>query len=337
MVAVLAAALVASSALVPAIAQEDEQLEIEYALRKPLAQHSLLLDGAAAGGLLVAVGERGHILFSHDNAKSWEQATEVPTRASVTAVYLHDDKLGWAVGHDATILRTRDGGETWDTVYSAPEEELPLLDVWFKDAENGFAIGAYGYFLKTSDSGDSWEKVAIVELDESYLEDDPYAYDSGGDAHLNHIARSSSGRLYIAAEAGTFYRSDDEGASWSSLPSPYEGSFFGTLPLNDDSLLLFGLRGHLFRSDDEGESWQELESGTEAMLTDGVVLDDGTVVLVGLAGTILVSEDDGRTFTLRAQPDRQGYSSVLPASDGGLLLFGEFGITILPTSAVGTG
>ncbi|NIN72690.1 MAG: sialidase, partial [Gemmatimonadetes bacterium] len=49
---------------------------------------------------------------------------------------------------------------------------------------------------------------------------------------------------------------------WTTLPSPYEGSFFGTLPLEGDSLLLFGLRGHLFRSDDAGESWEEIPTGT---------------------------------------------------------------------------
>ena len=58
----------------------------------------------------------------------------------------------------------------------------------------------------------------------------------GSDYHLNHIARSGTGRLYIAAEAGTIYRSDDDGQTWISLPSPYHGSFFGTLPLENDSL-----------------------------------------------------------------------------------------------------
>jgi len=319
---------------------QEEASDVEYALIKPLAVDSLLLDGAAAGELLVAVGERGHILHSRDRGASWTQAQTVPTRALLTAVYLHDENLGWAVGHDATILRTDDGGVTWDLQYSAPEEELPLLDVWFEDADNGLAIGAYGYFLQTSDGGANWSfadfdpSAGDGEEDEE-LEEDPYAYDGGADFHLNHISRSDSGALYIAAEAGSLYRSDDDRATWKTLPSPYEGSFFGSLPLEGDAVLLFGLRGHLFRSEDAGETWQAIESGTQAILTDGIRLNDGTIVICGLEGTLLVSRDAGRTFALEAQADRQAFSALLPQPDGGIILFGEFGVTLLPASALG--
>ena len=74
-------------------------------------------------------------------AQSWTQA-KVPTRALLTGVYLHDSQLGWAVGHDEVVLRTRDGGATWERVHYAPENERPLLDVWFADAEHGLAASA---------------------------------------------------------------------------------------------------------------------------------------------------------------------------------------------------
>ncbi len=339
-VAILAAVAL-SAGPVLALPQEEASGEVEYALIKSLADKSLLLDAAAAGELLVAVGERGHILHSRDQGASWTQATSVPTRAALTAVFLHDDKLGWAVGHDATILQTHDGGVTWELQYAAPEEQLPFLDVWFRDADHGVAIGAYSYFLETSDGGNTWsfadfDPAAPAEVDGEEEEDDPFAYDEGGDFHLNHIARSDSGRLYIAAEAGNVYRSDDEGETWTALPSPYEGSFFSSLPLEDDSVLLFGLRGHLFRSGDAGETWREVDSSTQAILTDGIRLADGTVVIVGLEGTLLVSRDGGETFSLNAQADRQGYSSVAALANGGLALFGELGVTILPAAALAT-
>ncbi len=169
------------------------------------------------------------------------------------------------------ILRTTDGGITWNLVNWAPEEENPLLDVWFSDADNGFAIGAYGSFFRTSDSGETWTSEPISEWD----------------FHLHHLARSANGRLYMAAEAGMIYRSDDGGTTWTELPSPYEGSFFGTLPLDGDTVLVFGLQGHLFRSEDAGESWTPVETGTTAMLTDGIRLADGTIVISGLGGTLL--------------------------------------------------
>ncbi len=313
-------------------AQEEGAEGVEYALRKPLASKSLLLDGVAVddGALMVAVGERGHVLLSDDQGESWRQATTVPTRANLTGVFFHDLKLGWAVGHDAVILRTRDGGDTWERLYYAPEEERPFLDVYFKDAENGFAVGAYAFFLRTTDGGDTWTPQEITSSTAEAEEEDPYAYDYGADYHLNHVARADSGRLYMAAEAGTIYRSDDEGETFSVLPSPYEGSFFGTLPLADDSLLVFGLRGHLFRSDDSGESWRALESGTVAILNDGLRLADGTIVVVGTAGALLLSRDGGETFELAAQADRLAVAAVLQADDGSLVLIGENGVRKIP-------
>src|SRR5262245_18082977 len=84
------------------------------ALRAPdVAPRMLLLDGALAGSEVVVVGERGTILCSADNARTW-QAAASPTPATLTAVAFADNgKHGWAVGHDALILATADGGRTW--------------------------------------------------------------------------------------------------------------------------------------------------------------------------------------------------------------------------------
>lgn len=290
----------------------------DKAVIAPLASKSLLLDGAVLkSGRLVAVGARGHILLSDNQGESWRQV-EVPTRATLTAVAFLDEKTGWAVGHDAVILKTRDSGESWEVVYSAPELEKPLLDIGLLDEKNPIAIGAYGLCLSPDGGGDNWLPRLVEE-------------DAEQDAHLNRIIRADSGRLFIAAEGGRIYRSDDGAETWRVLPSPYEGSFFGVLPLQQDGLLLFGLRGNLFRSEDAGETWQQIKTGTKAMLNDGLRLSDGRLVIVGLGGTLLVSRDEGLHFTLVQQSDRKGISAVIPAGDGHLLLIGEAGVKRIPT------
>ena len=287
-------------------------------MEAPLAIESLLLDGAVAGPRLVVVGERGHILVSTDNGASWKQAG-VPTRALLTAVHMHDERIGWAVGHDAVILRTGDGGDTWKLVHYAPEEERPLLDVWFRDARTGFAVGAYGYFLATGDGGDTWTSRAISE----------------DDFHLNALAPAvgqapGSQRLYIAAEAGVAYRSDDGGGTWRELSSPYAGSWFGALALDEDRVLLMGLRGHLFRSPDAGGTWTRIPTGTNATLTGAVRVSADRVLITGLEGTFLTSRDGGHSVSLGQLASRQGISAALALADGGMLLLGEFGVRRLP-------
>ncbi|HYN44042.1 MAG TPA: YCF48-related protein [Thermoanaerobaculia bacterium] len=281
----------------------------ERSMPSRLAARSLLLDAADRDGLAVAVGERGHVVLSSDGGKTWTQV-EAPTRALLTGVWLHDARLGWAVGHDGTILRTRDGGKTWQRIRHAPEEEKPLLDVWFRDEKQGFAIGAYGLLLATADGGDTWDGRTVVE---------------GDDTHLNAIAEAG-GSLYLAGEAGSLYRSDDGGGRWQALESPYQGSFFGLLPLSDGGLLAFGLRGNVFRSEDRGKTWNSVASGTEATLTTGRELGEGKVAVAGMAGVLLWSEDGGRTFRLRELDDRKASLAILPGKADGLVLLGEGGI-----------
>ena len=283
------------------------------AVQAPLAATSLLLDAAMAGARIVVVGQRGHILVSDDGGESWKQA-RVPTRALLTAVHMHDENTGWAVGHDAVILRTDDGGNTWRLMHRAPEEERPLLDVWFRDKDTGFAVGAYGYFLATRDGGKTWTSRAI----------------SKDDFHLNEIVPAGAERLYMAAEAGVAYRSDDGGNTWHELRSPYTGSWYGALVLDEDRMLLLGLRGHLFLSEDGGESWTQVATNTTATLTDAVRLPSGVVILTGLEGVLLTSRDGGRTVSTTRLTSRQGISSVLALADGTVLLTGEFGVRRLP-------
>jgi photosystem II stability/assembly factor-like uncharacterized protein len=291
---------------------------------EPAAARSLLLDVARAGNRLVAVGERGHVLLSDDEGRRWRQAKSVPSRTMLTAVAFVDARRGWAVGHDEIILHSEDGGETWTRQHYAPESQQPLLDLWFADAQRGIAVGAYKACYVTADGGATWVRTPFEPAPPPGAKPPGPDDDIPPEYHLNRIAGSRA-RLYIAAEAGQLYRSDDGGSSWRTLASPYAGSFFGVLPLDGDSVLAFGLRGNLFRSDDGGGRWRKLESRTTAMLTDGVVLRDGALALVGLSGTVLTSRDGGNGWALAQQADRKGFSAALPALDGALVAVGEDG------------
>lgn len=305
-----AALLVAVGLVATATGGTGRGAAAERSVKSPLASRSLLLDVSARGGQHVAVGERGHILVSRDGGTSWTQA-DVPTRALLTGVFMQDGRLGWAVGHDQVVVRTRDGGLSWERVNQAPEKERPLLDVWFADSRHGLAVGAYGGLLATSDGGDTWEARPVNGDD---------------DFHLNQIVSAADGSLYLAAEAGHLYRSEDGGGRWQPLPSPYQGSFFGLLPMTDGSLLAFGLRGHLYRSPDRGRTWKRIETGTEATLTSALQLGPERFVVAGMAGTLLWSDAAKGALRKQEMPNRKAIVALAKGDDRNLLLFGEGGV-----------
>ncbi|AXQ30775.1 hypothetical protein D0B54_19720 [Solimonas sp. K1W22B-7] len=276
----------------------------------PLAVKSMLLDVANTGEHLVAVGDRGHVLVS--NGKGWAQV-QVPVRSALTAVTFTDAKNGWAVGHDAVILNTKDGGKTWALQNFQPQLEKPLLDVLFLDASRGFAVGAYGLFLQTSDGGQNWAEV-----------DSPIRAD---ELHFNSIARLNNGNLLIAGEQGTLDLSTDGGATWTKLTSPYESSLFGSVAVGEKGAAIFGLRGNVYVSSDPGAgSWTKVDTGTVASMFGGAALPGGGVAMVGLNGTVLLINDQGGNVRSLRTDAGTPLSGAIVASDTSLLAVGESGV-----------
>lgn len=185
----------------PVIAAEAPA-DVVYATESSKAAKSLILDVVHAGARLVAVGDRGHIVYSDDQGKTWKQA-KVPSRQLLTSVYFADDKHGWAVGHDAQILASEDGGLTWTKQFEDLKRESPLLDVWFKDVNSGFAVGAYGSLMETIDGGKHWEDVSD-------------RLDNEDQFHLNAIAAVKDAGLFIVGESGSMFRSADWGQTWEN-------------------------------------------------------------------------------------------------------------------------
>jgi photosystem II stability/assembly factor-like uncharacterized protein len=307
----------------------------------PLAARSLLIAVAAAGPRLVAVGDRGVIVLSDDRGRTWAQAAEVPTQALLTGVCFLDDAHGVAVGHDEVILITADAGHSWKRTHYAPEAQRPLLDVWCGGGRRAIAVGAYSAYLVSEDGGESWAAHKFTPAPPPPRraprpQPKPGAQGQGaataeaaGGYHLNRIVSSGDSRLYIAAEAGHLYRSVDGGASWAGLTSPYEGSFFGMLPLADGALLAFGLRGNLYRSADSGATWAKIPTGTVALLDGAARFAGHGVAIVGLAGVVLASGDGGGTFRLLQQANRSGLSAVLAVSADELAAVGEDGAKLI--------
>lgn len=273
---------------------------------------ALLLDATRAGERVVAVGERGIVLYSDDDGVSWKQAA-VPVDATLTSVVFADAEHGWITGHDATILATANGGLTWQVQFRDPDLDVPLLALYFADVNTGIAVGGRGNVFRTRDGGNTWSNEVLLTQDEF-------------DGHLFGIGKADSGSLFIASERGVLFRSDDAGATWQELVSPYNGSFFGLAFPGQGRIVAYAMLGNVAVSSDNGTSWRMVPTGTDKSLMSGTVMSDGTLVIAGLDGAVLVSHDAGETFISKPQPERRKLSRLLPTRDGAWLAFGDGGV-----------
>jgi len=301
----------------PATAQEEAaSSDVEYAVPSDLAAESLLLDATYAGDRLVAVGEFGHVVLSDDRGVTWHQAKSVPTQSTLTGVTFANKDLGFAVGHDATVIRTADGGETWDLVYNDSESEMAFMTVYFENEKRGFAMGAFSFIVETTDGGETWEERS---LSDGLLDD----------YHLNKLFSDKDGDLFISAEFGVVYHSTDKGRTFNRIQTQYEGSW-GGFGMSDGSVMVFGMRGNAFRSWDKGQTWEKVATGTDKSIAGGVQLGNGKIVLVGLQGYAGYSDNGGQSFTEVTRSDRLGYAAVTDGPDGQIVVFGEPGAKVMP-------
>lgn len=266
-----------------------------------------LLASARAGKRVVAVGDHGVVLLS-DDGRQFRQAKVVPVRSLLTSVQFVDVQHGFASGHDGVVLGTRDGGETWTLLRSAPGEAQPILALHFDSPEHGIGVGMHGWAIETHDGGRSWSELAI-------------ATGENADRHLWHVfASSGHGLLFITGESGTVFRSADNGKSWQAASTGNRGSLWYGTALADGTLLVCGMRGHLYRSGDDGKTWQAVDSSTTQSLTGIAELADGSVVVVGMGGTVLVSKDGGMSFAAGSRAASADLTAVLANGSEPLLL-----------------
>lgn len=316
-----------------------------------LAKSRLLNDIARAGERLVAVGQRGHILYSDDQGLHWTQA-QVPVSVDLLAVQFATPSRGWAVGHSGVVLTTDNAGRSWtrqldgrqvvqvlqhhylDRVpagFSADPEGLeslhnsvrrlvadgadkPFHALWFDDEKSGYVVGPFNLILRTRDGGNSWEPL----LEHT---------DNPQQLHFFGVRRVD-GELYAVGEAGLVLRLDSISQRWRRVSVDYPGTLFG-LTGNPGTLLVYGLRGNAFRSTDRGESWTRVNTGVTAGLMAGQVAADGSFQLISQSGQILSSTDQGRTFKVVgawAQPT----SSAVSLPNGGVLPVGTRGVALTP-------
>ncbi len=314
------------------------------AIESELAASSLVYTVKKVGDRFFATGIRGHILYSEDDGDTWQLA-KVPVRAAITDITFATPDIGWAVGHHGVILKTTDGGKTWEKQYDGhrygpeglefysekyqqdPENETlailvdemdfastqgadkPFFAVKAHDENAVHAFGAYGMFMATYDGGKTW-----VPHAESV---DNFAFN-----HLFDYAEIDPQTFFICGEVGVSLLASTVTNTTVAVNSPWEGSFFTCEAAGNGSVFMGGLRGQAYLTDDQGATWHAVEKPETGSIVDALLLSDGRLLIAVQSGQLLISSDNGETFEFIK--DNLGQISSIAEVDSNTVLVAGF-------------
>lgn len=261
--------------------------------------------------------------------QEWTQQ-ESGVSARFRGVSAVNDRVAWASGQNGTVVRTTDGGETWQFFTVAGAEELDLRDVDAFDEKVAYALsigsGADSRIFKTIDGGTTWETQFINDEPGGFFDAMSFWDVDRGIA----VSDSIDEQFFVLL-------TDDGGRSWSRVPAadlpgalPGEGYFAasGTNVVTwGTDHVWFGTgaaeRARVGRSADGGRTWQiadtPLPAGPSAGIFSIAFRDAEHGVIVGgdyqledqAIDSAAVTSDGGRTWTLVESPGLSGFRSVV--------------------------
>jgi photosystem II stability/assembly factor-like uncharacterized protein len=243
----------------------------------------------AQGNDIWVVGHDACILKSSDGGEHWEIQYQSPQlEKPLLDVLFFDAQHGIAVGAYGLFLRTKDGGQSWQTELHA---ELLNPD----DQEY---------------------------MDELKQEDQTF-YEQELQSILPNINRVSAdgNTLYMAGEAGLLATSEDFGVTWQRMDIDYSGSFFDIQRTVSGRLFAAGLRGNLFEW--QNDIWQALESGTTFTLNSIISVDQQRTIVLGNNGAV-VNITNNKTQFMQTEEGKSLISAEVLGKE--LLTVSEAGI-----------
>ena len=206
---------------------------------------------------------------------AWEWLNPRPTGAVLNAVAFPNASCGWAVGDGGTIVRTTDGGTTWDSQFSPTGRTL--LAVCFVDTSDGWAVGASETVLCTHDSGANWAP-----------QTPPSTGPGSAPYDLTSVCFADTQHGWAAGTLGMVLVTSDGGSHWTQQPCAGSLSSFAAIACADTSVAVaVGGSGLIVATVNGGHLWTTSQAQGGSASLHGVCMVGRTHAwAVGDGGTI---------------------------------------------------
>jgi photosystem II stability/assembly factor-like uncharacterized protein len=284
------------------------------------------------------------LIFYQPQPVEWTPQTSGVT-ARLRGVSAVSDSVCWASGSGGTVLRTADGGATWQKLTIPGTDKLDFRDIDAIDARTAYVLsigaGETSRIFKTVDAGTTWKEQFVNRDPKAFLDAMAFWDANNGVA----VSDSVDGRFVILI-------TKDGGRGWTHITSaalppalPNEGAFAAS----GTNVAVFGTnhvwigtgastQSRVLRSIDRGRTWKIATTPRASGPSSGIfsiafrdarngIVVGGNYSMEGLAvDNAAMTSDGGATWT--PFKGLTGFRSVVayaPAAKGAILAVGPSG------------
>ncbi len=265
------------------------------------------------------------LLISFSTAAAQWQKQDVKTDASFRGLDVVSSNIVWASGTGGTVVRTIDGGRSWDVIKVPGAEKLDFRDIEAFDANTAYILsignGESSRIYKTNDGGKTW-KLQFKNTDEKAFFDSIAFWDEkNGMAQSDPVDgkyvlyRTTDGETWNAVGTDKMAEAKEGEAAFAA-----SGTSIITNGKKDVFIVSGGNDARVFRSNNRGLTWFVSETpivkGTSGSGIFGIAMSDkSNGVIVGgnyekpneAGNSLAFTKDGGKTW--KAGSGLTGYRS----------------------------
>lgn len=225
-------------------------------------------------------------------AQSWVEVNS-GTQLKLNSISFGSDMVGYIGANDSTLLKTTDGGQTWNIQPTNGihfTQNLPhIIQVDFIDELNGYMMVGRAHYdgqmFKTTDGGANWTAVTIAMCAPIFN----FNFDAD---NALVIGSSCFGGKTIDRKVNGVWQNNSTYLSWAN-DYLRTASFY-----NHQFGMVAGDSGQVHRTFDGGMNWDTVQTLSKEIIWDLQFVNDSTIygVVDSLSNSFMISTDSGKTW-----------------------------------------
>jgi photosystem II stability/assembly factor-like uncharacterized protein len=245
-----------------------------------------------------------------DEYTDWCWQNPRTTQNQLWGISVVDSNIVWIAGHNRTVLKTLDGGNSW-SVQDVPTS-YNLQDLSAVNAQTAWAVGGgeleQQVVLKTSDGGKTWT-----------VQTNPAG------TVMFSVSAVDADTAWAVGANGKIIKTSNGGQTWSEQTSPTGQNLWSVTAVDQNTAWAVGWGDTIIKTTN-GTTWAAQSSGTSGAYFFAVTAVNGTHAWVVGEGGVIATTTNGSSWTSLTIAGAPAFRGVSAADETHAWAVGNYGM-----------